>query len=309
MISRNTVALVLTAASCLLVAACQAERTPESLYGPDAAGELVLDGLLIVGRPLPPVFVTQTVAVGDSDSPRHAVVSDAIVELRQGDRVFRYARDPDAGPFQYSPPADPPVVAPATTYVIEVASKGRTARATTVTPWPVRVREAVILDQRTEAVLRRLKTFADLSDGVFLAPENRVVFKAGFLEARFDPIDVPGYQVGIVSLDRGADEVARELSEDSPERTGSSPAIESTEGSVRLPWFAIYFTGRHLMRIYAVDRNWFDYVRSGPEAQEGWFGGLAGENFRRPFFHVEGGIGLFGSASVDSLGFVVVEEQ
>ena len=62
------------------------------------------------------------------------------------------------------------------------------------------------------------------------------------------------------------------------------------------------------MRIYAVDRNWYDYVRSGPEAQESWYGGLAGENFRQPLFHVEGGIGLFGSASVDSLGFVVVEE-
>ena len=309
MISRNAVALVLTVTSCLVVTACQAERTPESLFGPDAAGELVLDGLLIVGRPLPPVFVTQTVATVDRDSPRHAVVLDAIVEIRQGDRTFRYVRDPDAGPFQYSPPADAPVVAPASTYVIEVASKGRTARATTVTPGPVRVREAVILDQKTEAVQRRLKTFADVSDGVFVAPENRVVYKTGFLEARFDPVDVPGYQVGIVSLDRDAKEVAREISEASPERTGSSPAIESTEGSVRLPWFAIYYTGPHLMRIYAVDRNWYDYARSGAEAQESWFGGLAGENFRRPLFHVEGGIGLFGSASVDSLGFVVVEEQ
>ena len=308
MISRNAVAIAFTVASCLLVAACQADRTPESLFGPNAAGELVLDGLLIVGRPLPPLFVTQTVATGDGDSPRHAVVSDAVVEIRQADRVFRYVLDPDASPFQYSPPPDPPVVAPETKYEMVVTAMGNTARATTVTPRPFRVREGVVLDQKTESVQRRLKTFADLADEVFLAPENRVVYKAGFLEARFNPIDVPGYQVGIVSLDRNADELDREIGEDTPDRTGSSPAIESTEGSVRLPWFAIYFNGRHLMRIYAVDRNWYDYVRSGPEAQEGWFGGLAGENFRRPLFHVEGGIGLFGSASVDSLGFVVVEE-
>lgn len=301
--------IIWTVASCLLISACQAERTPESLFGPDAAGKLVLDGLLIVGRPLPPVFVTQTMATVDRDSPGHAVVSDAVVEIRQGERVFRYVRDPDAGPFQYSPPADPPVVAPETEYVMIVTANDTTARATTVTPGAFRVREGVVLDQKTEEVSQRLKTFAEVEDGVFRVSENRVVYRTGFLEARFDPIDVPGYQVGIVSLDRGAEEVAREISEDSPERTGSSPAIESTEGSVRLPWFAIYFTGRHLMRIYAVDRNWFDYVRSGPEAQEGWFGGLAGENFRRPFFHVEGGIGLFGSASVDSLGFVVVDEK
>ncbi|MDE2999002.1 MAG: DUF4249 family protein [Gemmatimonadota bacterium] len=307
MVSRNT-NIVLTVASCLLISACHAERTPESLFGPDAAGKLVLDGLLIVGRPLPPVFVTQTVATGDRESPRHAVVSDAVVEIRQADRVFRYIRDPDAGPFQYSPPADPPVVAPETEYVMVVTANDTTARATTVTPGAFRVREGVVLDQKTEEVSRKLKTFAEAEDGVFRVPENRVVYKTGFLEARFDPIDVPGYQVGIASLDADGEEVAREISEESPERTGSSPAIESTEGSVRLPWFAIYYTGRHLMRIYAVDRNWYDFVRSGPEAQESWYGGLAGENFRRPLFNVEGGIGLFGSASVDSLGFVIVEE-
>ena len=304
---RTAACELVAVACCLLTAACQADRTPESLFGPNGAGELVLDGLLIVGRPLPPVFVTQTVATVDGDSPRHAVVSDAVVEIRNADRVYRYVRDPDANPFQYSPPANSPVVAPDTEYAMVVTSNGRMARATTITPGPFRVREGVVLDQRTEEVQRRLKTFAEVRDGVFLAPENRVLYRSGFLEARFDPIDVPGYQVGIVSLDQDADEIDREISEETPERTGSSPAIESTEGSVRLPWFAIYFSGRHLMRIYAVDRNWYDYVRSGPDAQQGWFGGLAGENFRRPLFHVEGGIGLFGSASVDSLGFVVVD--
>ena len=34
--------------------------------------------------------------------------------------------------------------------------------------------------------------------------------------------------------------------------------------------------------------------------------GLAGDNFERPLFHVNGGIGIFGSASVDSVGFVVL---
>ena len=304
---RTAACELVAVACCLLTSACQADRTPESLFGPNGAGELVIDGLLIVGRPLPPVFVTQTVASVDRDRPRHAVVSDAVVEIRNADRVYRYVRDPDANPFQYSPPSDPPVVAPEMKYVMVVTVKGRTARATTTTPGPFRVREGVVLDQRTEEVQRRLKTFAEVRDGVFLAPENRVLYRSGFLEARFDPIDVPGYQVGIVSLDQDADEIDREISEETPVRTGSSPAIESTDGRVRMPWFAIYFSGRHLMRIYAVDRNWYDYVRSGPEAQQGWFGGLAGDNFRRPLFHVEGGIGLFGSASVDSLGFVVVD--
>ena len=36
------------------------------------------------------------------------------------------------------------------------------------------------------------------------------------------------------------------------------------------------------------------------------FGELAGDSFQRPLFRVQGGIGLFGSASVDSIGFVVL---
>ena len=90
------------------------------------------------------------------------------------------------------------------------------------------------------------------------------------------------------------------------ERQVSSPAYDAPDGKLRLPWFAVYFAGRHLIKIYALDQNWFDFARSSPEMDNGGFGGLAGDNFERPIFRVEGGIGLFGSAAMDSLGFVVL---
>ena len=90
-------------------------------------------------------------------------------------------------------------------------------------------------------------------------------------------------------------------------RANQSPPFAASDGIVRWPWFAVVFTGRSLIKVYALDHNWFEYARSSPDLQEqGGFGGLAGENFERPFFQVEGGIGLFGSASVDSVGFVVL---
>ena len=53
-----------------------------------------------------------------------------------------------------------------------------------------------------------------------------------------------------------------------------------------------------------MDRNWFDLVRTQPEGGGGFgFGGNFGEGVDPPLFHVQGGIGLFGSASVDSTGF------
>lgn len=73
-----------------------------------------------------------------------------------------------------------------------------------------------------------------------------------------------------------------------------------------LPWFAVAFAGRHVWRTYALDQNWYDFARTDPETGGGGFGRLAGDGFKRPSFAVQGGIGLFGSAAVDSVGFVVL---
>ena len=67
-----------------------------------------------------------------------------------------------------------------------------------------------------------------------------------------------------------------------------------------------------MIRIFALDENWYDLVRSSPELAGGRgavaFGGNLGDAFERPIFHVDGGIGLFGSASVDSGAFFVLPE-
>jgi hypothetical protein len=138
-----------------------------------------------------------------------------------------------------------------------------------------------------------------------------VVYLDGLLEARFQRIDVPGYQIGNFSLDPGSEFVIRADFLDEEDyrklkRQTSSPAIQAPDGNLRLPWFAIYYAGRHLTRIYALDRNWYDWARSSNREGGGGFGGLAGDSFERPIFHVEGGIGLFGSASVDSIGYVIL---
>jgi len=119
--------------------------------------------------------------------------------------------------------------------------------------------------------------------------------------------------VAILSLDPDSDYVIdpdffdEEDFDDLP-RNGASPAITAENGALRLPWFAIFFEGRHTIRIYAVDQNWYDLIRSVPKLAGGGpgFGGNAGDGFDRPLFHIEGGIGLFGSAAVDSLGFYVL---
>ena len=173
----------------------------------------------------------------------------------------------------------------------------------------------MLLDETTLEVVRVLKKYEDST--VFSVPENRVSYQTGFLEARFDPLPVSGYHLAIESLDLGSDfvidsDLVGEGDRLDYERYGSSPALAAPDGNLRLPWFAVAFAGPYVMRIYAVDKNWFDLIRSVPEFFQDdddralQPGGLAGDNFERPLFHVDGGIGIFGSASVDSVGFVVL---
>ena len=298
---------------CLLMVACAADRKPGELFGPSKGEIMVVDALLLVDHPLPDVFVHQTVAPGKPYTREMAAVLGAEVEIRQGEQVFRYRADPDSL-GRYLPPDSPPSVMPNTEYHLTVRSEGREARATTRTPERFHIRETVMLDEETLEVKRRLKTFADGPDEVFTASENQVTYLDGLLEVWVQPIAVPAYQVGIFSLDLNSDFVIQadfldEEDYEKLERQSSSPPLEASDGVLRMPWFTIYFAGRHLIKIYALDENWFDFARSSPEWQEGAFGGMAGENFEQPLFKVKGGIGLFGSASMDSLGFVVHPQQ
>ena len=300
----------------LLVPGCDATRDTESLFGPAESGGLVVDALLIVDRPMPALFVRETVGAGEVYTRDRAGVTDAEVIVSGGVNDFVYRSDASE-PGRYVPPAGAPMVLPETTYALTVRSQGREARATTITPSRLSMREAVLVDDQTLREIRKLKTFRDGTNAVFEAPENRVVYQEGRLDARFDALDVPGYQISIESLDLDSEVVVDSdlLSEEDYadlERWGVSPAFEARDGTIPMPWFAVYYAGRHIVRIYAIDHNWFDLIRSVPEFfqdEEGLAfqpGGLAGDNFERPIFRVEGGIGLFGSASVDSLGFVLL---
>ena len=295
----------------LCLTACAAERQPGELFGSVEEGsELVVDGLLIVDQPLPELFVRRILPPGQIYSRDAAGVLDAQVRVLQGDQLFEYAPDP-AKPGRYLPPSDPPQVEPLTEYRLEVEVEGKTVRASTTTPEQVRVRQAVLLDEDTQEVMRTLKSFAEVGDEVYTAPENQLTHLEGIIEIHLAKAG-EAYQAALFALE----EDAQLLDDDFVEiydrnrddlRTNQSPPFAASDGIVRWPWFAVVYTGRSLIKVYAVDHNWFEYARSSPDFQEqGGFGGMAGENFERPFFQVEGGIGLFGSASVDSVGFVIL---
>jgi hypothetical protein len=289
---------------------CSADREPGELFGPDESGMIVIDALLIVNSPLPGIFVWRTQPPGAVYSRARAAVTEGRVLLRQGEAQFPYRADPGfVGRFL--PPKNAPVVLPQTAYNLEVEVEGVTVTAATTTPPHLQIREAVLLDDVSFDVRQALVPFGNQRD-VYSAPENQLHYQDGLIELRINPVDVVAYQLAIFSLDPDSDFVleADFLEEDDFaefERFGASPPLGFPDGNGRLPWAVVAFGGRHLFKVYAIDRNWYDYIRTSPDENDGpWAGGLAGENFQRPLFNIDGGIGLFGSAAIDSVGFFVL---
>jgi hypothetical protein len=292
-----------------VIVGCSTDRADSEFFAPGDVGTLVVDATLIVGQPLPRIQLTRTSTPDQVFNFRESAEANAQVEIRihPGGLQIRYI---PLQPGVYAPTRGL-IVNPETTYDLRIVTEGgELLTASTTTPQRLAINEWVLLDDTGNSVRRRLRTFAELGDSVYYAPENQLIYTDGLLEGRLERTDVAGFHVGLQSLDLDSDFVIDPAFFDEEdfeglERNISSPVFEAGEGSVRLPWFAIFFQERYKIRVYAVDPNWYDLILTLPEFTGG-LGGEAGDNFGRPKFNVNGGIGLFGSGSVDSIGIYIL---
>lgn len=295
---------------------CSAERDPRDLLVPGGVGVPVVDAMLLVDKKMPEIYLTRTVQPGVTFDTANALITNATVRIDNLDseETVSYLYAPKSG--RYLPQGDEiPRVQPQTTYRLTATfPSGEMLHATTRTPPAFRVDDWVVLENDGETLRQTLRRFDDLPfpDSVYRAPDNQLAYTVGLLQAQIDRPDVPAFQVGLNSLDLDSDFVIdpdffEEEDFEELDRISSSPPLVVDDGTLRLPWFAIFFAGRYVVKVFAMDRNWFDAARSIPELSQGGpgFGGNAGDDFSWPIFHVEGGIGLFGSAAVDSIGFVI----
>jgi hypothetical protein len=292
---------------CVLLSGCSPERDPATLLGAEAAGQLVVDAVLLVGQPLPPVYLRQTRPSGAAYTRTQAAVPDARIVLRQGATTYTYTAQPDSAGC-YLPPGAAPTVAPLTPYELTVTWAGQQLTATTTTPATLKLTEVVVLDAVNLKELRQLRLFDATGGDPWAAPENELRYRQGLLEARLDQAPALAFQAAVVNLETDSeflvDESFLEPGDQTDfDRQGSSPPTLLPDRRFRLPWFAVSFAGRHVLRVFSIDANWYAYIRTADLG--GAFGGLVGDRFDRPRFNIEGGIGLFVSGSVDSVAFVV----
>ena len=209
----------------LCLTACAAERQPGDLFGSvEKESELVIDGLLVVDQPLPELFVRRTLPPGQAYRREAAGVTDAEVRILQGDQVFEYAPDL-ATPGRYLPPPDPPQVEALTEYRLEVEVEEKKVRASTTTPDRMRVRQAVLLDEDTQEIMRTLKSFAEVGDEVYTAPENQLTHLEGLIELHLEKAG-EAYQAAIFALEDNAqllDEDFPEWFDEDPDDIASQP--------------------------------------------------------------------------------------
>jgi hypothetical protein len=304
--------LLTTIFTVILGVGCSTDREPGDLFGSIEEDVLVIDGTLIVDQPLPHIFVRRTANPRDLYDPTSLGVAEAVVIVTYDGRQSEYLAAGDSV-GQYLPPTPTPVVEPNTTYHLEVRVAGQIATGFTTTPDRMKLARTVLLDEETLAVVAELVPFSMGAQGSFTAPENQLIYRDGLVEMQLaEPVGGSlAYQLSLSGLDRDSDFVidADFLDEEDYEefdREGASPPLQFDEGRARFPWFAVAFEGRHVLRLFAVDENWYDFIRTHLTDGGGGFGGLAGDSFERPIFRLEGAIGLFGSASADSVGVVIL---
>jgi hypothetical protein len=297
---------------CLLTAAlsgaCSQDR---GLFTTDDANILTVDAILYVGRNFPSIYLTRTQSPEQTWQVGNVVETGATVMIESEIQVVPYV-EYTGQPGRYVPRSWAYDIAPQTTYKLTVVTAaGERLTAETTTPAGIDITNWVLLDETGQNVKRELRTFGELGEAVYDAPENQLVYANGLLEALLNPQPTAGFQAGIYSLDLDSGLVIDPefLDEEDLEnfnRNVASPPILPSETNIRLPWFAIYYSGRYKIRIYSVDNNWYDLARTSGLFGGGGFGGNAGDDFEKPIYHVNGGIGIFGSASVDSIGFRVL---
>ena len=284
----------IAALACLLgaaLAACSTDRAPGELFGPSEEGLLVVEAILIVDATLPPIRLTRTVR---PDRVPDAALGEAgaSVVVRTAGRQIPYFEVPDT--LGHYRPTMAQVVLPDAVYELEVRTQNdEVLTATTRTPPSFSVDRWLLLDEtdlsirtssspsRTRGEVCTIRIYSSTPTAC-----SRLAFSgrcAGVPDWNIEPRSRLGLRD---RSDLFEDDDFEEL-----ERQNSSPALESADGFARLPWLAIFYEGRHLIRVHALDTNWYDLIRTDAELSGGGpgFGGNAGDSFDRRYSTSAGG--------------------
>ncbi|MEZ4652795.1 MAG: hypothetical protein R3E12_04100 [Candidatus Eisenbacteria bacterium] len=148
-----TKSLAITCAGILavcLLGSCSTERDPRDLLAPGGIGVPVIDALLVVGQPLPDIFLTRTIAPDETFNTTRALIARAhvvVTDVAAGTDVI-YGYSETTGRYIAPTSPFPTLVEPNTEYRIAITTQeGETLTASTVTPPSLAVADWLLLGQ------------------------------------------------------------------------------------------------------------------------------------------------------------------
>ena len=263
----------------------------------DYTEELVFTGYIYVGEPVMQVTLTRSLGVTDTFDFAKAEIDDAVIQIWSDiDTIaLRYEKLEDAVVGRYRAVDTTKLIAPETTYSMRAElADGKVLTSRTTTPGVVKWLRP------PPAMLQYPKDTIDLppsSDTLIWTPVDGVQEYLVSVEA-VDTLDYGKYlEPKTAEQNR---RIERFFEADAPrydERTRWA-FLQNTQ--VTVVWFIFKWFGRNDVIVYAPDPQllkWFKQVR------------YSGNQLDPLLSNIEGGVGVFGSASRDSQESFVIKNQ
>lgn len=274
----------------------------ESYNQDDYEEYVVVEGYVTAGERLPDIFVSTTLPSDSTYNFDDSLIRNAIVQVtlldEDGDpvEVFEYAENLER-PGTYSPIIQSYRAEPLTTYRLDVVFEDRPEqiRAFTTVPDQVQVINDIpesVVYQSEEQLEIILDPLQQTSDG-----QSVFVFNTISLDPAIESL-TPFY-LSVVEDDEDVD--ISEYVRNSSGLINEGNFDPQPDGTIllRFPWIGVAFYGENLVVTLAVDKNLADVIRS----QEVQLGGstLSPGEIPNLLYNIEGGIGVFGSMTADTI--------
>ena len=270
------------------------------LYEQDEYRELVqVESYLVEGRQLPVVRVSRTLPIDVEYTFENAALSGAIITISlldengEAEEIFPYLAGAASG--IYIPLDQTHIVEARRSYRIDVSFNNRDEQLTAVTTVPDQIQ--VINDVRESVVYQSEEQLEIvLAPTVQTQDQNVFVFDALARNPAFESL-TPFYLSVVTDGDAEIEDFFSNSSGLINE--GNFDIMADGTISLNFPWIGAAFYGETTVVTNSVDRNVAELLRS-QEVQLGGSTLSPGEipNLR---YNIEGGIGVFGSISSDSV--------
>lgn len=264
-----------------LIALLGLNSCSEPTYPSEYSNQVVVQGYLMANQPIDSIIVRRTARLEEYVSEANLAINGAIVIITSNEinGIVDTLKAMPGNPGFYTSTRNPQnIIKPKQTYTLFVRTPdGRTVTATTTVPDTFHI----IAKETFPRVIYYRK-------GPDTDPTKPYIIDWTSSSMHSD------YITSVTSLDSLADQIPRDFgnnNEEKPNRTSYGfNYIDKTH--TEIPWFTFHYYGKHMLAILAIDNNYYNFIR---QANSG------GTDIREIKYDVIGGLGVFGSAAMDSL--------